>query len=187
MTTTRGEGSGGHEVVARGREQVQTIALQTVTILHHTTDGCLTTFLCTAQGLVLKGGDSAGLVARTGVLAHRLTVREEILFEVIDHRDRLIEQLFRPTTVHQDRFSTKHLRHLGQHAGAALSHEPVAELSHKRIGCDTRETVRATTLQTHTEFAYGHTLTLVLLSNVVEFAQDGHTGFHLVFHLLGDE
>ena len=134
MTTAGGEGSGGYEVVTRGREQVKTTVLQTVAILHDTADGSLTTLLGTAEGLVLEGRYTASLIARTGILTDGLAMRQEILLEVIDHRYRLVEEFFGAAAVHQDGLSTKHLGHFGEHAGTALSHKPVAELTHKRIG-----------------------------------------------------
>ena len=136
MTATGGEGSSGHEVIAWGGEQVQASVLQTVAILHHAADGSLAALLGAAQRLVLQRRDTSGLVAWAGVLTHRLTVREEILLEVIDHGYRLVEQPFRTAAVHQDGLGTEHLRHFGQHAGAALCHEPVAELTYERIGGD---------------------------------------------------
>ena len=74
-------------------QQVQTVHLQTVTIFQYTADRGTSAFLCATQRLVLEGGDATGLVARTGVLAYRLTVAEEILLEVINHGDGLTEQL----------------------------------------------------------------------------------------------
>jgi hypothetical protein len=84
MTSARGEGSGCHKVVAWGREKVKTLILQTVAILHNTTYRSLTTLLGTSQSLILKSRDTSGLVAWRWVLAYRLSVREEVVLEVID-------------------------------------------------------------------------------------------------------
>ena len=79
-------------------------------------------------------------------------MREEILLEVIDHRDGLVEETLSPTTVHEDSLGTEHLRDLCQHRCAPLSDEPVGELTHEWVGGDARETVGATTLQTDAQF-----------------------------------
>ncbi len=63
MAAAGGEGRRGYEVVAGSREQVETIGGEAVAILHNTADGCLAALLGTAEGLILEGGDAAGLVA----------------------------------------------------------------------------------------------------------------------------
>ena len=114
-------------------------------------------------------------------------MREEVVLEVVDHRYRLVEEVFCAATVHQYGFGSKHFGHLRQYRGSTLSDEPVGEFSHKRIGSDTRETVRATTLQSYAEFRYRNLHTLILLGKIVEFTKYRHTCFHLVFYLLGNE
>ena len=64
MTAARCQRCSGHQVVAGSREQVQPLVLQAVAILHDSAHGGLAALLRTAQGLVFKGGDAAGLVAR---------------------------------------------------------------------------------------------------------------------------
>ena len=103
--------------------------LQTVTILHHTTDGSLAALLGAAQRFVFECGDTTSLVAWTGVLTNGFSVREEVVLEIINHRDRLIEQLWCLTTVHENSLCAKHLRNLGQDARATLSYQPVGELA----------------------------------------------------------
>ena len=183
-----GEGRGGYEVVAGGGEQVQTVGREAVAILHDTADGSLTALLGASEGFVLEGGDAAGLVARRGILADGFAVGEEIVLEIVDHRDGLLEQLGGLATVHEDGFGTEHLGNLGEHAGATLSHEPVREFTDKWIGGDATETVGATTLQTDAELGDGNILALVLCGLGIEFAENLHASLNLVaFNALSDE
>ena len=161
--------------------------LQTVTVFHDAADRSLAALLCASQCLVFQGRDTTGLITRTGVLADGLAVREEVFLEVVDHRYRLVEEIFRATAVHQDGLCTEHLRYLGQYAGAALGYQPVGEFANERVGSDTAETVRATTFQTDAQFRYGYLCALVLTGDGIELAENLHTSLHLVIYLLGDE
>ena len=87
-----GKGCRGHEVVAGGREQVETVVVDALAIFEYAEYGALARFLCAAEGLLLEGRDAAGLVARRGVLANGLAVAEEILLEIVDKRDGRAEQ-----------------------------------------------------------------------------------------------
>ena len=188
MTAARSKSCRSHKVVARSREEVQTCSRQAIAIFHHATNRGTTTLLCTTQSLILKGRDTTSLVARTGILAYGFAVAQEILFEIINHRDGLLKELGRLATVHQNSLGTKHLWHLSQYAGTTLSHEPVAELAHKGIGGNAAKAIRATALQTNTQFADGHILATVLAGNSIELAQDLHTSLNLVaINLLGNE
>ena len=72
---------------------------------------------------------------------------EEIVLEVIDHRNSLLEEFFCTAAVHEDGLCTKHLRHFRQNGCTTLCHEPVTEFTYEGIGGDTRETIRTATLQ----------------------------------------
>ena len=137
MTAAGGKGRGGHQIIARRREQVQTVALQTVAVFHDATDRGLAALLGTTESLVLKGGYATSLVAWTRILTDRLAVGKKILFEVVDHGNRLVEEFLRTTAVHQDRFCSEHLGYLCQDGCSALCHEPVRELSNEGIGGNT--------------------------------------------------
>ena len=68
-------------------------------------------------------------------------MREEVVLDIVYHRNGLVEELLCTTTVHQNCLGTEHLRHFRQHGCTALSHEPVAEFAYQGIGSDTRESV----------------------------------------------
>ena len=113
---------------------------------------------------------------------------EEVVLEIVDERDGLLEQLGRLATVHEDGLGTKHLGHLGEHARAALCHEPVAELAYERIGGDAREAVAAAALETYAQLRYRYVLSLVVLGDGIELAQYLHGCLYLVaLHFLRDE
>ena len=105
---------------------------------------------------------------------------EEVLLEIIDEMNGLVEEFLILTTVHQNSLSTKHLRHLGKDAGSALSNQPVREFTNERVGSDTTEAVRATTLQTYAKLAYRYLLTLILLSLSIEITENLHSLFDLI-------
>ena len=107
-------------------------------------------------------------------------MREEVFLEVVDEGDGLAEELLRPTAVHQDGFGSEHLRHLGEDAGSALRHKPIAELAYEGVGGDARETVAASALQAHAELCHRHILAFVLGSLPAEFAQLAKSFLHLV-------
>ena len=111
---------------------------------------------------------------------------QEILLEIINHRNGLAEKLRRLATVHQDGLGAKHLGYLGQHTRAALGHQPIAELAHKGISGDTTEAIGTSALQAYTELGYRYVDSLVLTCFLIKFAQNLHACFHLVaIHLLG--
>ena len=107
-------------------------------------------------------------------------MRQEILLEIVDEMHGFIEQCTILATVHQDGFCTEHLRYLGEHGGATLTHDEVAEHAQERIGCDARESVGTAAFQSHAEFGEGNCLALVFGSNSIEFTQNLHAFLHFV-------
>ena len=113
---------------------------------------------------------------------------KEILLEVVHHRHSLVKQFGGLAAVHEYCLCSKHLRHLGEDGCSALSHEPVGELTHKRIGGDATESIAATTFQSNAQFAHRHCLSLVLGYLGIQVAQDFHSCLHLVaIHTLCDQ
>ena len=107
-------------------------------------------------------------------------MRQEVVLEVVNHRNGLVEKLWCLAAIHEDGLSTKHLRYLSQYAGAALSYEPVAKLTHQWVCRNAREAVRAATLQANAQLRYTDVLALVLSSLLIEVAQHLHASLHLV-------
>ena len=120
MTAGAGQRAGGDRVVARRAQQIQTMNLQALAVaqdIHHLAG---TRFLSTAQRLIFQGGDPPGFVTRGRVFVNRLVVCDKVLLKVIDHGHQLVEGRFVTAVTHQQLFSTEHLRHFGQHGGAAV-------------------------------------------------------------------
>ena len=174
-----------YEVVARSREKVKARCLQAVAIFENTTYRSTTAFLRASQSLVLKCRDTTSLVAWGWILANWLTMREEVVLEIIDERNCLIEELTVLATVHKDCLCTEHFWYLGEDACAALSYEPVGEFALKWVGGNARESVRATAFKTYAEFTYWNINALVLLAYPVHLTENVHAVFNLVtFNLL---
>ena len=113
-------------------------------------------------------------------------MRQEVALEIVDEAHRLLKQFLIFTTVHQDGFGTEHLGHFSEYGCAALCNQEVAEHTQQRVGCDARETIGTTALETYTQFAQGYVGAYVLTGYVVNLTEYLHTFFHFVaFNLLG--
>ena len=82
-------------------------------------------FLGAAQGFLFQRGDPARLVTRRRVLINRLVMGDEVLFEIVDHGDGLLKGLFVAAVAHQNALCAEHLRHFGQHRGAAVGDDVI--------------------------------------------------------------
>lgn len=188
LATGSSQSGRGHKVIAGGGEEVETIGLQALAILHDATDYRFARLLGTAKCFLLEGGDTAGLITWRGILANGLTMGEEVVLEVVDHRDGVLKKAFIGTTFHEDRLCTEHLGHFGKDCGATfLLTEVVGESAKERIGSDAGEAIRATTLQADAEFAGGYGDALVLLSLANQLFEEFDTIGNLVaLHFLTD-
>ena len=97
-------------------------------------------------------------------------MREEILLEVVDEAYGLIEEVGSFAAVHEDSLCSKHFWHFCEHCCAALTYDEIGENAEERVGCDTRETIGSTALETNAKFRERNVLTCVISGDGIKFA-----------------
>ena len=181
LTTGSRQSGGGDEVVARSREEVETVVLDAFAILHDAADDTLARLLGAAESFLFEGRDTARLVAWAWILATRFTVREEVVLEVVDERDGLVEQLLVAATLHEDGLGTEHFRNFGEDGGATLGlAEEVGESTNQWVARDARIAVGAATLQADAECRGRTGLTLEGLCVLDDLGEGLDTVLHFV-------
>ncbi|MPN43966.1 hypothetical protein SDC9_191527 [bioreactor metagenome] len=136
MTTGTRQRTGGYRIITRRAQQIQTVGFQTLAVAQHVNHLTGTRFLRATQRLVFQRGDPTGFVTRRRVFVNRLIVGDKILLEVIDHGDQFAERFFVATVTHQQLLRPEHLRHFGQHGGAAVGNHVVREATKHRVRGD---------------------------------------------------
>ena len=187
LATGSRQGGRGHQVVARGAQQVQAVLRQAFAIAQDTADRTFPALLRAAERFFLQGGDAARLVARRGILVHGHAAADEVLLEVVDQAYGLVEQLTGGATVHQQGLGAEHFGDFRQHGRAALGHNPIGKDAQQRVGGNAGKAVGATALQAHPQFAHGDIDADILPGMDKQFPGQLQTVFHLVLHLLADE
>lgn len=81
----------GHQVVARSLQEVQSRLRDGLCVGQHVDDGLRSALLHAAERFLFKGRDAALLVARRGIFINRLVEPAEIALEIVDQRDRSVE------------------------------------------------------------------------------------------------
>ena len=186
MTSAGSECRGSHEVITRCRKEVQTFHPEAFAVRHHAAYKGFAAFLRATECFVLQRRDTTGFVTRRRVFSHRLTVRQEIVLEVVNEGNGLVEEAFVRTAIHEDGLSAEHLRYFGQYGCTTLCYKPVAKHTQERVRSDTAESVRAAAFETDAQFAQRDRLAFVVLGLGIELAQDRHAVLHFVtLNLLG--
>ncbi len=159
--------AGGDRVVTRRAQQVQAVRLQAFAVAQNVNHFAGPRFLGAAERFIFQGGNTARFVTRRWVLVDRLVMGNEVLLEVIDHRNQLAKSFFVTTVVHQQLLGAEHFRHFGQHRGAAVRNHVVRETPQHRVGGNTGQAVRAAAFQTKLQLAQFTRLTLIITHRVV--------------------
>ncbi len=111
---------------------------------------------------------------------------DKILLEVVDHAHGTGKGCFVAAAAHQDALRAKHLRHFGQHRGAAVGDHLVGETPEQRVRGDAGQAVGTAALKAELQLAEPPRLTPVVAHCGVQLVQPLQPRFHLVVLLLAD-
>ena len=140
-----------------------------------------------AQGLLLQGGNAAGLIAGRGVFTHRLVVIQKVIFVVVDQSHRSVKHILAGAAVHQQLFGTEHLRHLGEYRAAAHGRQSVGDPAAQGVGGDAGQAVAAAAFQPDFQFADRQGTASVLGCQGLQFPNDGNAFFQFIGTVLAVE
>ena len=187
MGSGRSQGSGGHKVISRSTQKVETALLYGLTISQNILNRGGAGLLSTAKRLVLQSGYTAFFVAGRWVLVDCLAMALEIIFKGIDEVHCFSKDGFVSAAVQQEGFCAEHFRHLSQDGCPPSCDQKIRENPHRRVGGDAGETVRTAAFQAHDQLPAGDGLPLKRGGIVAQLPHDFQPFRYFVNALLCDQ